>query len=272
MIRTRRRAFAAAALCALLAVLLIGVGGCFNPFDPRIAATAGSSEPPPVPNSPQGVLKLFRWCWVNRSIAEYRDIFTDDYRFVFSARDSAGNTYRDRPWLREDELISADHLFVGGTATEPPASNITLDYTTSLIAYADSRPGKNPRWHKEIRTEVLLRVSRGESGFEVKGPALFFLVRGDSALIPKEMEARGFQPDSNRWYIQRWEDETIEQGTSVMPAPSFDRLRAARITPDAPREAMRAAPAADAPRPGPAAITFDTRNVTWGFLKQLYRP
>ena len=33
-------------------------------------------------------------------------------------------------------------------------------------------------------------------------------MRGDSALIPQQLKDRGFGPDPNRWYIERWEDKT----------------------------------------------------------------
>ena len=80
-----------------VALLLLGVGGCFNPFDPRIAPTTGIYVPPPTPNSPQNVIRLFEWCWNNRDITVYKEIFTDDFRFVFALGDSAGNLFRDEP-------------------------------------------------------------------------------------------------------------------------------------------------------------------------------
>ena len=204
--RLRARHFAML-FCLLLASLL--ATGCFNPFRPLVSNQRGVSEPAPTPNTPRNVLELFRWCWENRAIEEYREVFTDDYSFQFAQLDTAGNAFRDRPWTREDEMISATNLFVGGSAAEAPADRITLDFTNTLREFPDSRPGKDPKWHKEFRIEVNLRVSRGGSTLEVRGPGLFFVVRGDSAAIPEELEARGFQPDSNRWYIERWEDETV---------------------------------------------------------------
>jgi len=50
------------------------------------------------------------------------------------------------------------------------------------------------------------------------GFANFFMVRGDSALIPADLAARGFRPDSTRWYIERWEDDTFQEvGARAMP-------------------------------------------------------
>jgi len=37
----------------------------------------------------------------------------------------------------------------------------------------------------------------------------FHLVRGDSALLPQELLDRGARRDSTRWYVERWDDETV---------------------------------------------------------------
>jgi hypothetical protein len=100
-------------------------------------------------------------------------------------------------------------MFIG-SAERAPAEQITLLFDKNLQPFPDSRPGKNSKWHKQIRTTVDLKV-RIDSGntVEVTGNALFFLTRGDSAAIPQELASRGFKPDSLRWWIDRWEDETL---------------------------------------------------------------
>jgi hypothetical protein len=207
-----------AACLVLLLALPAGTAGCFNPFDPLISARRGVSAPPPVPIDPRSTLLLFKWCWENRAIDEYRELFTDDYVFVFSQQDSAGNAFREVPWRRTDEMASTTNIFVGGSATEPPADRITLDFTNTLNEFPSSFPGHHPKWHREIRAEVNLRVQRGESALEVRGPGLFFFVRGDSAALPEELIQRGFGPDSTRWYIQRWEDETVATSAGAFSA------------------------------------------------------
>jgi hypothetical protein len=201
----------------LLGVLLAVTGGCFNPFDPRISTERAASTPAPTPNSAANIVRLFEWCWKNRGIKEYEEVFTDDYRFQFAETDSAGNAYRDVPYTREDELSSATGLFVGN-ADHAAASDIQLDFDKTLIPLNDDRPGKAPLWHKSIRTRVDLKVTldrgAGPEVNEVHGFAKFYLVRGDSAAIPKELADRGFKPDSNRWWIERWEDETLPAGAA----------------------------------------------------------
>ena len=212
---------------AVLGVLIVGLAQacCFNPFSPRIAPVLGASKPAPLPSTPSGVLRLFEWCYNEKAIAEYREIFTDDYEFFFSPTDSAGSAWRGEHYRREDELISATNLFVGGTASEPAARTISLQLDRNFLVTPDPDYVRFPppnesmyrdrfgRWHKSIRTTVTLRIETDDSNqLEITGHARFYLVRGDSALIPQEMLDKGFRPDSTRWYIRRWDDETAQEG------------------------------------------------------------
>lgn len=235
-----------APLAAAALAIALGASGCFNPFAPQMAATRGISTPPPVPNTPQNVLRLFEWCWNNRAINEYSEIFTADYVFQFAATDSNGNRYRDAPWTREDEIISATHLFVGGSPTEPPARDCHLDLGTNLIVQDNNAKGVDPRWHKMIAPTVTLMIDTDQQSFRINGVARFFVVRGDSAEIPQELKDAGFAPDSNRWYIERWEDETLPAGGA----------------------AVRRAPSAGAV---PAGTTPSYADVSWGAIKVAYR-
>jgi len=213
-------------LAGLAGTLL--VAGCFNPFQPEVLNQRVSSAAP-TPNSPQNAVKLFEWCWVNRGVEEYRQLFTDDYVFISANPDSAGNSNRDIQARRDDEVQTAENMFIG-SAERPPAEQITLLFDKNLVPFPDSRPGKNSKWHKQIRTSVDLNV-RIETGntVEVTGSALFFLTRGDSAAIPAELIARGFKPDSLRWWIDRWEDETLAGSGLTASTP-----RSARPATDAP--------------------------------------
>ncbi len=203
-------------LAAVLASL--GVAGCFNPFSPVILSERVTTVAPS-PTTPQNAVKLFEWCWVNRGVEEYKELFTEDYVFLSAGKDSAGNDTREIQARRDDEVETAANMFIG-SAERPPASRITLNFDRNLIPFPDTRPGKNPIWHKTVRTSVDLNVDIGDgSTLEVRGYALFFLTRGDSAAIPTELEARGFRPDSLRWWIDRWEDETLApEGLAARPA------------------------------------------------------
>lgn len=223
----------------LLALLLVPlVAACINPFDPREAPVGGISEPAPQPNSPINVIRLFEWCWDHRDPNLLREIFTDDYVFVFGFADSAGNPYRNRPFNREDELESATNLFVRGNGPEPPANSISLDFDQSMIALPDSRRGKDGKWHKEIAASTLLRIDTDATDYDVQGFTRFFVVRGDSALLPQELIDRKFKQDSTRWYIEQIRDETLS----------------------------------DAPgRAGTMSASIWGSPPTWGFVRALYR-
>ncbi len=242
------------ALCVVATCGLV-LASCFNPFSPRVSLERVASVPAPSPTSPANLVKLFAWCWVNRDPAMYAEVFTDDYRFVFAPNDSAGNPFRDQPWLREDEMSMAQHLFVGGT-DRPPASSIVVNMDNNLIALPDPRPGKDFRVHRSIRASVDVKVTitsaDGTPDVQpISGRALFYLVRGDSAVIPAELIKLGFKPDSTRWWIERWEDETAgatapnrarptlppgampaagrrrtAAATTVLPPESFGQLKA----------------------------------------------
>jgi hypothetical protein len=248
----------------LVALLLLSVSGCFNPFAPRLAPTTGIAVPPPTPNSPQNVIRLFEWCWNNRDINVYKEIFTDDFRFIFALGDSAGNMFREDPVTREMELNIATNLFVGG-GSAAPASSIVLTLAPTLRALPDSRPGKNPRWHNEIVTSVDLTIKTEDGAeYRILGDARFFVVRGDSALIPREL---GFGPDSTRWYIDQWHDETLQGAATSALAPAGPGLQAARSFGGATAAAAGRAPQ----RPGaPAALTARPFEMTWGKLNALY--
>lgn len=242
------------------AVLTLGVGGCLNSGDgsafswllrPRGVRTSAE----PTPNSPSAALRLLEWSYNNKAISGCRDLFTADYRFYFSPLDSAGVAYRETPWVRDDELISTTHLFVGGTADQPPASSISLSFDRTLLVQPDPRfvpwdPAG--RWHKRIRTQVglNLRTSDG-AAMDISGAARFYLVRGDSAAIPADLVTRGFRPDSTRWWIGRWDDETLQAG------PTPDRAFVNRDTHGARRLALFA--------------TQPTSLATWGRIKLRYR-
>jgi hypothetical protein len=241
----------------LFGFVLLGAAGCFNPFDPDVRGT-GFRKAAPIPNSPTNLLRLFEWCYVNRAVAEYREIFSDDYRFVFSAVDPAGDAYRDRPFTREDELISTTNLFRGGDADQPAATDISLILDNNFAEFTDPRPGKgNFKIHKKIGTSVLLSIRTTDGNqTEVRGRASFFVVRGDSAVIPQELVDRGFEQDSTRWYIERWEDET----NTNTPIVITDGMRA------------RSAPAARVAPPSlPGRNGAQVARISWGALKAWYQ-
>jgi hypothetical protein len=253
-----------------LLLLLLGQSGCFNPFAPRIASTAGRYKPPPEPNTAEGVIRLFEWSYNRRDVSRYKELFTADYRFYFALGDSAGNLFRDAPVDRETEVRMARNLFVGGGA-KPPANSIVLNLDPTITPQDDSRVGKNPKWHREVVTSVYLSIRTDEDAWDIQGSARFFVVRGDSAMIPAEL---GFKPDSNRWYIDRWNDETLGSSPGLAARPGGPAITGSRA-PAVPLTvtSIERVPWGTAPRPRmPGKLDLETfgLDITWGQLKAIY--
>jgi hypothetical protein len=219
---------------ALAAILLLAtLPGCSTHH-----TVMGQSSPvptAPAPDSPAGVIHLFQWSWENRDTLHIAEVLTDDFRFAFSATDSTGAGFSNWALDRDQYLECVGHLFQGSGPT-PPAQRIVLYFDPNLIAMPDDRSGKTDPWHKTIRTGVNLTIDNGIDVWRITGYARFYVVRGDSAAIPPELVARGFRPDSLRWWVERMEDETGGSGGA------------------------RAIPA----RPLP------TKSVTWGQVLALY--
>ena len=217
-------------------------------------------------------MHLFQWCWVNRSINEYEELFTDDFRFVFTDVEAVGNA----PILRFEEVQIARRIFVDGSATEPRAKRIELTFVNEpLVPIVDTR-GKPDPWYKLVQTRVTLRVEIGdEPPITISGDVNFFVVRGDSALIPQELKDRVFGPDNRRWYIQRWEDKTGGGGTAASVTAVMSELMRRGEAPDVVFGQARVAGAKPlparargaAPTAAPAALD---PAWTWGDLMRLY--
>jgi hypothetical protein len=196
------------------AVLATSCGREDSPVAPSLPAVPSGAY------SPTEAARLVEWAWKNRNVEVLDRILTSDYGFQFANGDSVGNAYRAAPFAFEDELLASAGLFLGA-ADHPAAGEILLDFDKELVDLSDGRQGKNTPWHRSIRTKVNLKVTldrgNGPEVNEIGGYALFYVVRGDSAsLSPTQVAAGGGDP--TRWWIERWEDETLPPGaTSANP-------------------------------------------------------
>ena len=198
---------------AILAVAVaLALPGCS--VEHRVTGPLPWASHAPVANSPTNAIRLFEWGWDHRDLGTFQSLLTDDFRFVFALADSAGEQFRDHPFGREEMLGCLQHLFVGGGLASP-ATSISLTLAPALRVLPDSRAGKNGTWHKEILTSVDLDIQTEDGAeYRIVGDARFFVVRGDSALIPAGL---GAGPDSTRWYLEQWNDESMSGAASVSP-------------------------------------------------------
>jgi hypothetical protein len=251
------------ARATLAVALLIGMGallvaGCDNPFKPRIGYVKVEAEPPPKPNSPRNLMKLFQWCWVNQEATEYEDLFTEDFRFVFTDVEAVEN----EPITRDQEIEIAKRIFLNGSASEPRARRIEFTFVSEPTPIDDTRPNKPAPWHKLIQTRVILRVELSDpTPISIDGNLNFFVVRGDSAALTPDMKARFLDEDlSKRWFIERWEDKTdVGPGVAALLTLAMQGEIPATVSEERPRGATRTAVAAGDPR------------WTWGDLMLLFR-
>ena len=208
-----------------LVVLALAFAGCADSTSRKLP-TQPAPEPGFVADSPGNAVRLLEWALEHHDLERLKGLFTEDFLFVCAAADSAGRAFRSNAFTLTDEIETFHHLFTGG-GTVPPASIIDVQFDQNLFPQPDGRPGKDPVTHKEIITDVVLRIDTEGEDFQVTGAARFFLVRGDVALIPTELIEKGVRPDPGRWYIERWEDETV--GSGFAAARALEERRASPL-------------------------------------------
>ena len=211
-----------------LALILVGCGGgrVTKPSDTSTSAGAGAVvDLPPDLATPEGAVQYLVWTVNRRDWRRYAEILTEDFQFAFASVDSAGNAFRDRCLLRADEVQIARNMFETGTPLLPPFSRVVMTLASApLVPLPDPRPGRDMPSHVLIRSNLLISADNGAQSFRITGAGSFFLVRGDSAQIPPELLARGFVADKTRWWVQRWEDETIENPGAAQSASMPSRI------------------------------------------------
>jgi hypothetical protein len=250
------------AIAALLATpILLALPGCWNPFNPLESTQTAFTEPAPVPDTPTELMNLFEWCWEHRDPYRYAEIFTEDFQYVFAVADTEGNSQPDRSYNRTDEIDSARHLFIGGKVGVEPARRITLDFDSDILPLPDNRPNKSATTHREILIGVVLTIETDAENFRIKSIVRFFVVRGDEALI----HDLGFLPDSKRWYIERWQDETPPGYGLAAASPEARAALHGALNAAFPRARSTAVSAARAEGAVPGG------EVTWGFIKRRFR-
>ena len=190
-------------------------------------ATAPPANTSPAATSPQGAVKLFEWAMGHANVDVIAGMLPDDFVIIGAGVDSAGG-----PSPTDTLTVSGRSWFLGALSSmikgvpglyEPAQVSLRLDQ--NFVPLPDSRPGRDPRFHKQIRTSFDLRVLDTNVGFEASGNVLLFATRGDSVTIPPELFARGVKPDSTTWWLDRLEDETLAGPSPPLPAKNISLLQ-----------------------------------------------
>jgi uncharacterized protein YjdB len=172
-----------------------------------VASPARIASAQPVPSTPTDAIALLKWCWENRDIARYHELFADNFQYYYDAGNPAGVPYQQTPWSRADELVSSSNLFLGGPTPHAPASSVALTFTNGPT-FQPSPGGRGFPWHQQFTAQWNLDITCADgSTLHGEGSSKWNMVRGDSAAIPQELKDRGFLPDANRWYIESWEEQ-----------------------------------------------------------------
>lgn len=153
------------------------------------------------PATPVALIDTLEAAWRSMQIETYTQLFDSAYVFRRAPNDTG-------PWRqihREPELMAADAIF-NGAPGRPRATAIELERVADLAEGPDPRPGKNSRWHRLVTASYDLTVQSPERILHASSVVSFFVVRGDSARIPFDLEELGVRPDSTRWYVERWDE------------------------------------------------------------------
>ena len=182
----RRVTFAGAALAAVFLAAAVAPGGCiFSPREPD-GPPEGDSTNWETPVSTAIVLSNLTAALEDENQANYRDCFTEDYRFHVDPADSldAGQEAEERygDWTREVEEQYAANLFAVATDIELDFSNVIAPDESSDDTYRED--------------DYVLTVTREPApDLEIEevyiGRAVLYLRR----------DAGG------RWAIYRWADQ-----------------------------------------------------------------
>jgi len=178
---------------ATLAVIALAalLGGCI--LSPRVpdGPPEGDTTNWETPITTSIVLQNLKWALADENSSNYRECFTEDYRFHVDPQDSldAGQEGEDKyaNWTREDEEYAASRMFTD-------ASEVSVSFTTVI------QPDETQS--ETYRQEDYTLVVSWEAGAHVNEEITY---KGRATLWMR-------RNDSGRWAIFRWVDRRIAQG------------------------------------------------------------
>ena len=139
-------------------------------------------------------------------------LFSADFELFTAGLDSAGNL--TRVGIPRDTVLAAFRAMLEGVPGKSAPATAALVLDRNLLATPDTRPGRDPRVHRSLRTSCDFRVedSTTQGAFHVTGFLRFYASRADSAALPAGSTTA---TDTTRWWITRIEDETLAADGSL---------------------------------------------------------
>jgi hypothetical protein len=157
-------------------------------------------------------------------------LFSADFELFTGGLDSAGNPMR--VGIPRDTVLAAFRAVLEGVPGKSAPATATLVLDRHLLETPDTRPGREPRVHRSLRSACDFRVEdpTTHGAYHVAGFLLCFARRADSAALPSGSTTAA---DTTRWWITRIEDETLASEevprASAHPGKSFTLWRILEI-------------------------------------------
>ena len=195
-------------LLVLVGSLAAGCGG---------SSTAPPPPPPPVVvihDTPQSTMAAFQHTYEFKDAAGFASLLAGDFYYSFSvAADPTLAAQYGSDWKRENEILSATHLFSGFTPSSsgipmPGAEFIAMTLVSPQYfddpAHADS--ADYYKWVTVERVVMSIEIPTTPEPviYNIDSRHEFYLVRGDAAVL-----VAGQPATSNTWYIRRWDDLAV---------------------------------------------------------------
>ncbi len=197
---------------ALVLAVVLALAGCDTVVEGPLTPTPIVA---PESRTPTAAVERLVWSWQQRDSSALRMLFPANFRFVAAPSDTdttGAPILTGGEWFRSDELAASARLFVLGSGGRPAATAITIVLDSLLADVPDPRPGKHARWHRAVEVGSVAGIRLPSGYYRVEDRSRFFLVRGDSAQIPLELQNQGVRPDSTWWWMDQWEDLGVPSG------------------------------------------------------------
>lgn len=184
---------------------------------PAFAAREERAPAPPsvVPTSPKSAVRELARAYTARSVEGLAALYSADYRFHFSAGDSAGAGYL-RGLPRDEDLASAVAMLRSYTSPEgvtvPGVKRVRITAGPLEEGADPEHPDSLLHYRVVVANHFEFDIVAYDTLQTRPSTQIFYLVRGDVAQL-----APGQRASANRWYIRRWLEDVraVEQALAA---------------------------------------------------------